>query len=78
MENKEGYNLNLNVGKIWRTPILRWILGIIILIIVFCFGFKLGKYSTIFSEGYYGTKENYYRNNMMYPGNYQPQTIPTR
>ncbi len=82
MENKDHYEgLNYDLWNCckggWKNRVLRWILGAIILIIVFCFGFKLGKYSTFFSEryfetGYYGSSmmgENYYRN-MMYPGNY--------
>lgn len=65
----------------WKGCILRWVLGAIILIIVFGFGFKLGKFSALFSGGYYsGTGSygypimsgSYYRNNsnMMYPGIY--------
>ncbi len=82
MENKENKNeFDLwHCGKNWKNYALRWILGIIILIIVFGFGFKLGKYSTFLSGGYYGNYGtgyygspmmggSYYRN-MMYPGNY--------
>ena len=33
---------------------LRWILGIIILLIVFCLGWKLGEISSFLRGGYYG------------------------
>jgi len=78
MENKENKNeFDLwHCGKNWKSYILRWIIGAVILIIVFMYGFKLGKYSTFFSgsygTGYYGSpmmSDNYYRG-MMQPGNY--------
>lgn len=78
MENKNNHeetNLWQCCKSGWKNHTLRWILGFIILIIVFSFGFKIGKFSALFSGGYYGTSSygypmmggNYYRN-MMYPG----------
>lgn len=81
MENKTNDEMNLwsYYKGGWKNNALRWILGIVILIIVFSFGFKLGKFSALFSGGYYGTGSygypmmggGYYRNNsnMMYPTN---------
>lgn len=42
--------------------VLRWILGIIILVAVFCIGFKLGEFSSVIRQGGYGY--GYYNNNM--------------
>ena len=59
----------------WKGCILRWVLGAIILIIVFVCGFKVGKYYMIFSGGYYGG--GYYNSPMMggnyYRGTMQPE-----
>ena len=85
MENKTHDEMNLwhcgaNFCKgNWKNCLFRWILGAVILAIVFGFGFKLGKFSALFSGGYYsGTGSygypmmsgSYSRGNMMYPGIY--------
>lgn len=59
----------------WKNKTLRWILGIVILIIVFSLGFSAGKFSAYLRGGYgynYGYPMmggGYYRGNMM-PWNY--------
>lgn len=50
-----------------RYFFLRWILGIIILIIVFSFGFKLGEFSSFINGG-----ENYGYGSMMENGYWNP------
>lgn len=60
--------------------ILHWILGIIILLIVFCVGWKLGEISSFMrGEGYYGMMQQYenpyyYGSGMM--GGYEYETVP--
>jgi len=63
MENKTDNNLiSKYCGMDKKHCLLRWILGAVILIIVFMFGFKAGKYSMLFS-GKYDT--GYYNYPMM-------------
>ena len=80
MENKTHDEMNLwHCGKAgWKSCVIRWVLGIVILIIVFSLGFSLGKFSGYLKAGYgyygmgsYGSPMmgGYYRNNMMYPTN---------
>ncbi|MEK7634796.1 MAG: hypothetical protein AAB396_02895 [Patescibacteria group bacterium] len=62
MENNQDNKCNkcifcLEKGK--HTVFIRWVLGIIILVVVFSFGIKLGKFSSFINQGYYGYGQGY-------------------
>lgn len=56
--------------KSGKHGVIRWILGIIILIAVFSFGVKLGEFKAYMKGGYYNTRgeRNYSGKNFYGPG----------
>lgn len=54
MENNQDNKCIFCLEKGKHTVLIRWVLGIIILVAVFSFGIKLGKFASFVNQGYYG------------------------
>ncbi len=68
--NQDNKQCFFCVGGQKNNIILRWVLGIIILIVVFSFGIKLGKFASFMHQGYYGYGSSSSCGSMMQGYNY--------
>ncbi len=59
MENNQDNKCIFCAEKGKHIVLIRWVLGIIILVIVFSFGIKLGKFASFVNQGYYGSGYGY-------------------
>lgn len=62
-----------SMGCMKRHMGLRWILGLVILTVVFALGIKVGQFKTEFRGGNFGSRSGYGR--MMYRGGGYPQMM---
>lgn len=73
-QHPQACNCPWHSGYGHRHFLLRWVLGILILIVVFWLGVKFGEIRGYFGYGYYGYPSH---RNMMYPYYGYGQPYPT-
>ncbi len=74
MENKENHVCNMECGGCGHgcnknhLHVLKWVIKITILVIVFCFAFKIGELKGMLESRGYGDFRNHPGSKMMYSG----------